>query len=51
VYIGRCCPYFLTRAAAKDHADIIFMPYNYLIDARVSFLELSFSVRCIINLV
>ena len=34
--IDRCCPYYFTRAAAKETADIIFMPYNYLLDPMVS---------------
>lgn len=29
----RCCPYFLSREL-KQHADIIFMPYNYLLDPK-----------------
>ncbi|XP_054602371.2 regulator of telomere elongation helicase 1 isoform X2 [Nothobranchius furzeri] len=29
----RVCPYFLTRSL-KQHADIIFMPYNYLLDPK-----------------
>ena len=28
------CPFYLTRELAKT-ADIVFMPYNYLIDPRV----------------
>lgn len=30
----RLCPYFLARTL-KQQADIIFMPYNYLLDAKV----------------
>lgn len=29
----KCCPYFLSREL-KQNADIIFMPYNYLLDAK-----------------
>lgn len=29
----RCCPYFLTRELKKD-ADIVFMPYNYILDPK-----------------
>lgn len=29
----KCCPYFLSREL-KQNADIIFMPYNYLLDPR-----------------
>lgn len=29
-----CCPYFVSKKIAKS-ADIIFMPYNYLIDPRL----------------
>lgn len=28
------CPYYMAKEL-KEQADIIFMPYNYLIDARV----------------
>jgi len=28
------CPYFLSRELAK-HADIVFMPYNYLLDPQI----------------
>ena len=31
----RLCPYYLSRNL-KQQADIIFMPYNYLLDAKVS---------------
>jgi Rad3-related DNA helicase len=30
----RFCPYFAAREL-KEKADIIFMPYNYLLDAKV----------------
>lgn len=29
----KCCPYFLTKEL-KQNADIIFMPYNYLLDTK-----------------
>ncbi|XP_054004616.1 regulator of telomere elongation helicase 1 homolog [Hylaeus anthracinus] len=29
----KCCPYFLSREL-KQNADIIFMPYNYLLDVK-----------------
>lgn len=29
----RICPYYLSRSL-KQHADIIFMPYNYLLDSK-----------------
>jgi hypothetical protein len=29
--VGIACPYFTARALAED-ADIIFCPYNYLVD-------------------
>lgn len=35
--IGRshsCCPYFMSKTAAKN-ADIIFLPYSYLIDPKL----------------
>lgn len=32
---SRLCPYYLSRNL-KQQADIIFMPYNYLLDAKVS---------------
>lgn len=31
---SRLCPYYLSRNL-KQQADIIFMPYNYLLDAKV----------------
>ncbi|XP_075234780.1 regulator of telomere elongation helicase 1 homolog isoform X2 [Lycorma delicatula] len=31
---AQCCPYYLSRELQKN-ADIIFVPYNYLLDARV----------------
>ncbi|XP_051173035.1 regulator of telomere elongation helicase 1 homolog [Leptopilina boulardi] len=30
---ARCCPYFLSKEL-KQHADITFMPYNYLLDPK-----------------
>lgn len=29
----RCCPYFVSRELIPD-ADIVFMPYNYLLDPK-----------------
>lgn len=31
---AKCCPYYLSREFQKN-ADIIFVPYNYLLDARI----------------
>ena len=31
----RMCPYYLAREL-KSHADVIFMPYNYILDMKVS---------------
>ena len=33
----RCCPYYMARELRSD-ADIVFMPYNYLLDAKVGIL-------------
>jgi len=33
-FFARFCPYFAAREL-KEKADIIFMPYNYLLDAKV----------------
>lgn len=36
VKVGRkhkCCPYFLAKEL-KQNADIVFMPYNYLLDPK-----------------
>lgn len=30
---NKCCPYFLSKEL-KQNADIIFMPYNYLLDPK-----------------
>ncbi|PAA58021.1 hypothetical protein BOX15_Mlig027287g1 [Macrostomum lignano] len=32
----KCCPYFMSRDQ-KESADIIFMPYNYLLDPKVRY--------------
>ena len=29
-----CCPYYMTKEL-KQNADIIFMPYNYLLDPKI----------------
>jgi len=34
LFFYRFCPYFAAREL-KEKADIIFMPYNYLLDAKV----------------
>lgn len=31
---NKCCPYFLSKEL-KNTADIIFMPYNYLLDPKM----------------
>jgi hypothetical protein len=28
------CPFYLSRALGKTEADIVFMPYNYLLDSQ-----------------
>uniref|UniRef100_A0A674NQG1 Regulator of telomere elongation helicase 1 n=1 Tax=Takifugu rubripes TaxID=31033 RepID=A0A674NQG1_TAKRU len=33
VFVDRVCPYYLSRSL-KQEADIIFMPYNYLVDPK-----------------
>lgn len=35
ILFSRFCPYFAARDL-KEKADIIFMPYNYLLDAKVN---------------
>lgn len=35
VFLNRACPYYLSRSL-KQQADIIFMPYNYLLDSKVT---------------
>lgn len=35
----RFCPYFAAREL-KEKADIIFMPYNYLLDSKVQFIRI-----------
>lgn len=32
--MDRVCPYYLSRSL-KQEADVIFMPYNYLVDPKV----------------
>ena len=34
VFVDRVCPYYLSRSL-KQEADVIFMPYNYLVDPKV----------------
>lgn len=35
LFVDRICPYYLSRNL-KQEADIIFMPYNYLVDPKVN---------------
>lgn len=35
VFVHRVCPYYLSRSL-KQEADVIFMPYNYLVDPKVN---------------
>lgn len=47
----RCCPYYMAREL-KTNADIIFMPYNYLLDPKArkaNNIELDVSVILIEN--
>lgn len=39
----RACPYYMAREL-KTNADIIFMPYNYLLDLKVSFIVNTFCI-------
>lgn len=46
----RCCPYYTARNL-KDGADILFMPYNYLLDKKVTFFSiflLLFIINCLL---
>lgn len=41
--LPRLCPYYLARNL-KQQADIVFMPYNYLLDAKVRLLPASLMI-------
>lgn len=41
-FLNRACPYYLSRSL-KQQADIIFMPYNYLLDSKVTYI---FAFKC-----
>lgn len=38
----RVCPYYIAKELKND-ADIIFMPYNYLLDAKVPYSSNNFT--------
>lgn len=42
LFLNRACPYYLSRSL-KQQADIIFMPYNYLLDSKVTSI---FTFKC-----
>lgn len=43
-FFNRACPYYLSRSL-KQQADIIFMPYNYLLDSKVT-CNFAFKYNC-----
>lgn len=34
----RCCPYFAAKKIVDDRPEILFVPYNYLLDPKIRFL-------------